>query len=130
MHPILVGTVVLFVLCVGYGVALCTSRATADRRAGVTAEWEGLRITSTELIDGYRRNATRHRLSDLCAAVAECRTKSRDISAVGNRSIHVTIEGPDTYIDRILSASCPDTEAQARAFAANLNHARRQLQHH
>ena len=96
----------------------------------MTAEWEGLRITSTELIDGYRSNATRHRLSDLCAAVEECRTKSRDISNFGSRCIHVTVEGPDTYIDRTLCARSPHAEAQARAFAANLNHARRQLQHH
>jgi hypothetical protein len=130
MDPVLVEVSTLYVLFVGYGAALCASRATADRRAGVTAEWEGLRITSTELIDGYRRNATRHRLSDLCAAVEECRTKPRNISSLGSRCLHVTIQGPDTYIDRTVSANCPSAQARARAFAANLNHARRQLEHH
>jgi hypothetical protein len=130
MDPLLVGTLILLVLCTGYTAARCASRAAADRRAGVTAEWEGLRITSTELIDGYRSNATRHRLSDLCAAVLECRTESRNISNSGSRYIHVTIEGPDTYIDRTLGARCPHAEAQARAFAANLNQARQQLQHY
>jgi hypothetical protein len=130
MDPVLVEVYVLSVLFMGYGVALCASRAKADRRAGVTAEWEGLRITSTELIDGYQRNATRHRLSGLCAAVEECRTKPCNISSVGSQYMHVTIEGPDTYIERTVSASCPNAEARARAFAANLNHARRQLQHH
>ena len=75
MDPVLVALSVLIVLLICSGVALRPWRS--DRRAGVTAEREGLRITSTELIDGYRRNATRHRLSDLGAGVQECRMKAR-----------------------------------------------------
>ena len=60
MDPVLFGLFAIVVLFVGYGVLFAVWRAAADRTAGVTAEWEGLRITATELIEGYRRRAKRH----------------------------------------------------------------------
>jgi hypothetical protein len=131
MDPVLVGMFVVVVVFVGYGVAHFEWRAIADRRDGVIAEWEGLRLTRTELIEGYRRNAQRHPLSGLSARVEECGTEGRNISSVGQRCIHVTIEGPHTAIVRTMSVKRhPSADARARTFAEKLNLASRQLEHH
>jgi hypothetical protein len=39
---------------VAYCVAVRVWRSIVDRRDGVTAEWDGLRISTTDLIEGYR----------------------------------------------------------------------------
>jgi hypothetical protein len=42
---------------------------------GVIAAWEGLRITNTELIEGYKANARRHALKGLTARVEDSGTR-------------------------------------------------------
>jgi hypothetical protein len=58
-----------------------------NRMQGVIAHWEGLRITRTELIEGYKRKAMRRPLRGLAAEVAQ-----------GDGKVSVVVEGPDTFI--------------------------------
>ena len=53
MDPVLVAMCVIVAVFLGYGVADFAWRSIADRRDGVIAEWEGLRLSATELIEGY-----------------------------------------------------------------------------
>ena len=49
------GLAVMFVavvLFVAHGVAVRVWRSIVDRRDGVTADWDGLRISTTDLIEG------------------------------------------------------------------------------
>lgn len=130
MDPVLFGMFVVVVSFLGYGAVFAVLRSAANTRDDVTAEWEGLRITATELIEGYRRKAKRHPLSGLSARVEESRTKGRHISSVGHWSIRMTIDGPHTAITRTTSLRCPNAEGRARAFAAKVNLASQQLEYH
>jgi hypothetical protein len=131
MDPVLVAMCVIVAVFLGYGVAHFAWRSIADRRDGVIAEWEGLRISATELIEGYRPNAKRHPVSGLSASVEECGTERRNVSSVGRRCLHVTIAGPHPAIVRTMSVKChPKADARARAFAEKVNQASRQLEHH
>ena len=58
-----------------------------NRKRGVFAHWEGLRLTRTELIEGYKRKARRHPVTGLAAHVEQC-----------NELVSVVVEGPDTSI--------------------------------
>jgi hypothetical protein len=68
-------------------------RNVADR---VIAAWAGLRITPTEPILGYRKNARRGSLAGLSATVEDSGTQARSRRLGGNddRRIHVIFEGP------------------------------------
>jgi hypothetical protein len=116
------------------------SRQNVDE--GVIAAFENLRLTPTELIEGYKASARRHPLAGLSARVETTGTVTTDVSGYigpygGNvastksddRVVHVTIEGPRTaivYTVKLKVNSNADTEA--RKFAAQLNMASRQLQ--
>jgi hypothetical protein len=97
----------------------------ANARDGVIAHWEGLRITQTELIEGYDANAERYPLKGLTARVEDTTTP---IGSRDERRIHVIVEGPSTAVvkgrkDTVFYNGAPS----ARKFAAALNMASRQL---
>jgi hypothetical protein len=77
-------TVVLVVTLPVWGTA---RRALLNKQQRVLASWEGLRITRTELIHGYKRDAPRHPLAGLTAKLDDS----------GGHAI-VTVEGPGTHI--------------------------------
>jgi hypothetical protein len=60
----------------------------------------GLRITPTELILGYRKNARRGSLAGLSARVEDSGTQAQN----DVRRIHVIIEGPGTAVVRTKKA--------------------------
>ena len=62
-------------------------RTRLDQEQGVLAQWERLRITRTELIEGYRHDANRRPLDGLTARVDD-----------SNGRVSVIVEGPDTHI--------------------------------
>ncbi len=64
-----------------------------DRADGVVAEFEELRITRTEPIKGYEKDAPRIPLGGLSAKVKNTGTKTDHSD---DRQVHVTIKGPDT----------------------------------
>jgi hypothetical protein len=109
---------------------------------GVVASFDGLRMTKTELVEGYEGNANRHSLVGLTAKVEATGGKTARVvtthsgSAVGvgsvvddDRRVHVTVEGPQTAIVySVFVKASYDAEARARQFVAQLNLASRQLQ--
>jgi Protein of unknown function (DUF2510) len=101
--------------------------------------WQDLRMSSTELIEGYSSNAPRRSLAGLTARVETSGSvgsrKSYGaygvrISTGDDRLVHLTIEGPRTAIVRtaIVRSLKAMTEVGARQFASELNLAGRQLQ--
>lgn len=118
-----------------------TSRNSAD---GVTHSLDlpypgSLRLTATELIEGYADNSVRHPLVGLRASVDDSGTVNRRMTmtrilALGplaiaapkkldDRCLYLTIDGPDTIIVREISLKNNATLAtQAREFAARINH--------
>jgi hypothetical protein len=88
-----------------------------NKRQLVLAHWKGLRITRTELIEGYKRSATRHPLRGLGARVEG-----------GNDRISVVVEGPDTLIveSSVINNLPWMRKALAQEFAAALNLASQQ----
>jgi hypothetical protein len=119
--------------------AWVTQQNVAD---GVVTSFDGLRMTKTELIEGYEGNAKRHSLVGLTAKVEATGGKTARVitthsgSAIGvgsvvddDRRVHVTIEGPQTaVVYSVFVKSSHDAEARARQFVAQLNLASRQLQ--
>src|ERR1700761_4783476 len=121
---------VLFMLIVvaviAAGVYSAIRQGKANAAAGVIAHWEGLRVTRTELIQGYSQNAPRHPLKGVTARVEDTGTSVR--GGKDDRRIHVIIEGPGLAI--VKTKNVADTyngDALARQFAATLNVASRQL---
>src|SRR5271155_4485537 len=98
-------------------IALCAAAAYSGQRVarangkdGVFATWEGLRVSKTELIEGYKADARRHPLQGLAARVED---------SPDDRRVHVIIEGPDTNIVKSTKASSPrNGDAAARQFVA------------
>jgi hypothetical protein len=88
-----------------------------NKRQFVVADWERLRITSTELIEGYKRRATRHSLRGLVAWVEQ-----------DEKRVYVVVEGPDTSVVGISNKVpwSPSKLPSAQEFAAALNLAARQ----
>jgi hypothetical protein len=110
--------VIFFTTAIGIGI-WHAKRNNAD---GVIANWRSLRITHTELIEGYLQNARRHSLKGLKARVEDSGTRHKD------HRIHVIVEGPTTAVVRTAKASSAWTsDKEARQFAANLNMLSRQL---
>jgi hypothetical protein len=85
-----------------------------NARRLVLADWQGLRITRTELIEGYKTSATRHPLRGLAAWV------ERD-----EKQVYVVVEGPDTAIVKISSIHnlpfMPSKLPTAQEFVAAFN---------
>lgn len=97
----------------------------ANARDGVVAHWEGLRITKTELIEGYDPNAARYPLKGLTARVEDTTTA---IGGRDERRVHVIVEGPNTAVVKGRKVTVVyNGEPSARKFAAALNTASRQL---
>jgi hypothetical protein len=101
-----------------------------NQAEGVIAAWEGLRITNTELIEGYGQNARRHPLNGLTARVEDSGTHSHN----DKRRVHLTVEGPNTAIVRTKQIggrsdgpTSYHADENARKFAAALNLASRQV---
>jgi hypothetical protein len=71
-------------------------RQRLDKDQGVLASWECLRITRSELIEGYKRTARRRSLNGLTARVDD-----------GGGRVRVIVQGPGTTIvesHRLVSA--------------------------
>lgn len=103
-----------------------------DKRAGVVAQYCGLRITTTELIEGYAKNANRHSLAALTATVRTiCVPGSRKTQWKAQWKAQITVHGPHTSITRTGDGyddrTQPDREArqEAQQFADTLNQASR-----
>jgi hypothetical protein len=114
-------------------------------RDGVFYVWGDLRISSTQLIEGYESNAPRHSLAGLKATVESTGNvvsdthEVRDVrgraiwgsvetTARDERQVHVRIEGPRTgLVYTVKLKDNPNADAEAREFAAQLNLARREL---
>jgi hypothetical protein len=115
----LMGSIALIVLGSLWQVIARAHHGRLNRRQLVVADWEGLRITRTELIEGYKGRATRHSLRGLTAWVEP-----------DGKRVGVVVEGPGTSIVKISSiynlpfmpAKVPSTQR----FAAALNLASQQ----
>ena len=57
--------ILFFCLGIAIAVAILVFKARANKRDAVVMDWEGLRFTRTELIEGYGQNARRHPLKGL-----------------------------------------------------------------
>lgn len=109
---------------------------------GVIAAFGNLRLTPTELIEGYKASARRHPLAGLTAHVETTGNVTTNVSGyvgpyggnVGStksddRVVHVTIEGPCTAIVySVKLKDSPKADTEARKFATRLNLASRQVQ--
>jgi hypothetical protein len=128
------------------------ARNAQDVRDGVITVWENLRISKTQLIEGYTSNAPRHSLAGLTATVETSGTVivntytvhdgvrmnngqivgprfSSRTSTSDERQVHVRIEGPQTgFVYTVKLKDNPKADTEAREFAAQLNLASRQLQ--
>lgn len=99
-----------------------------------------LRITRTELIEGYGEGAARHPLAGLTARVEDSGTLNRRITATrmvalgvfalaapkkqDDREVYLTIEGPTTAIVKSIKVkSNPTIGTAARKFSMELNSA-------
>jgi hypothetical protein len=131
MDPLLAVIIILVVLSIGTAVVHGIHEANKNREEGVIADFEGLRFTRTELIEGYWRNATRHSLAGLSARVEDTGIKAHLGRGRDDRRVHVIVEGPHTAI--VHSKRVGDTlnaDARARQFVTRLNMASRQLEQH
>jgi hypothetical protein len=106
-------------------------RSWKDRRAGVIEAWSELRLTKTELIEGYKKNALRHPLTGLSAKVEVIEPSAAQPAAQGSAEriggsdqarshVRLTVEGPHTAIIRS-ETMYSDTEGKARDFAAHID---------
>jgi hypothetical protein len=77
---------VLVMMLVAPGI-IKARRQRLDKDQRVLASWERLRITRTELIEGYKRTAQRRPLTGLTARVDD-----------GDGQVRVIVEGPGTTI--------------------------------
>jgi hypothetical protein len=83
-----------------------------NRAEGVIFHFYELRITRTELIDGYEENARRIRLQGLTATVTK-----------DHGDVHIAIEGPDTkFVYSMPNDLAGFNLRRARRFAALLNY--------
>lgn len=116
----------LILLAVFLVVAIRAARqGQLNARDGVIAHWEGLRLTPTELIEGYGDNAVRHPLGGLTARVEDTRTR---VGSRNERRIHVMVEGPNTTVIKARKVTALyNGDASARKFAATLNAASHKL---
>jgi hypothetical protein len=97
----------------------------ANARDGVIAHWEGLRVSETELIEGYGKDAARHPLKGLTARVEDTTTR---IGSRNERRTHVIVDGPSTTVVKGKKVTAIyNGDASARKFAEALNRASRQL---
>jgi hypothetical protein len=120
--------VLIVVAFIGAAVIVGIRQGRANVRQGVIAAWEGLRVTQTELIEGYKANARRHPLKGLTARVEDTGTRVHLGGGRDDRRIHVIVEGPNTAIVKAQRvAAMYNGDAAARKFAAALNMASRQL---
>lgn len=118
--------VLFVVLYLGVDVYRSMRQSRKNAAEGVIAHWEGLRITPTELIEGYQDTARRHALNGLTARVENSGTHRGNGN--DNRQIHVIVEGPSTAIVKTKKvATINRGDELARKFAANLNMASRRL---
>lgn len=108
---------ILIVLALMWQILASAHHRRLNKRQLVLAHWKGLRITRTELIEGYKRSATRHPLRGLVARIEGTNTR-----------ISVVVEGPDTLI--VESSAINNLpwmrKALAEEFAAALNLASQQ----
>jgi hypothetical protein len=79
------------VVGIAIAVAIIVFKARANTRDGVVMDWEGLRFTPTELIEGYSQNARRHPLKGLTARVEDTGFHR---GGPNQHRIHVIVEGP------------------------------------
>jgi hypothetical protein len=92
------------------------------RAAGVVANWYGLRVTRSELIEGYGNNARRHPLAGLTARVEDSGTKAHRGGGRDDRRVHVIIEGPNTAVVKTRRVGGTyNADTAARKFAATFN---------
>jgi hypothetical protein len=115
----LMASIALIVLGVLWQAIARAHHGRLNKRQLVVADWEGLRITRTELIEGYRGRAIRHPLRGLTAWVEP-----------DGKRVSVVVEGPGTSIVKISSIYnlpfMPAKVPSAQQFAAALNLARQQ----
>jgi hypothetical protein len=83
------------VVGIAFGIAIIIFKARANKRDAVVMDWEGLRFTRTELIEGYSQNARRHPLKGLTARVEDTGFHR---GGPNQHRIHVIVEGPNTAI--------------------------------
>ncbi|HTQ21922.1 hypothetical protein [Mycobacterium sp.] len=83
----LIWSILLSAVALIYGIAERARRNRLNKKLGVSADWGKLRITGTELIQGYRRKAARYPLRGLEAWVEH-----------DGQRIHVVVEGRDTSV--------------------------------
>jgi hypothetical protein len=135
---LIIGFLVAVVVVLGIrALAKAAGQGKRNVADGVIAAWEHLRITKTELIEGYKAKATRHSLAGLTARVETSGTVVTHVSGGGGmvssgttdeRSLHLTIEGPYTAIVHTVKLKGkPYADVEARKFAAALNMASCQL---
>jgi hypothetical protein len=119
-------TVLVLSLALGIGIAIAiiVFKAKANKRDDVVMDWEGLRFTRTELIEGYSQNARRHPLKGLTARVEDTGFHR---GGPNQHRIHVIVEGPDTAIVKSSRSKSRFSDTAARKFVATLNMASRQL---
>jgi hypothetical protein len=111
------------IMAVIYYYLRSVERAWRDRRAGVIEAWSELRLTKTELIEGYKKNSLRHPLNGLSAKVEVFQPGPGQTDADGDKPravVRLTIEGPHTAIVRS-EPMYADTEGEARDFAAHVD---------
>jgi hypothetical protein len=113
-------------LVLGFAIAaaIFIFKARANKRDGVVMDWEGLRFTRTELIEGYSQNALRHPLKGLTARVEDTGFHR---GGANQHRIHVIVEGPSTAIVKSARSKSRFSDGQARKFVATLNMLSRQL---
>lgn len=136
-----IGFILVVIAAIAIWVWLKQAQGQADNTEGVTATLKipdgvNLRITATELIEGY--GGTRHRLAGLVARVEEGGTVNRRFTVtrivalgvlaaglpkkIDDRTLYLTIEGPNTIIvSEIPMKKDPKVGSKARAFAAKIN---------
>lgn len=136
----------MFVAAIIFIVVYRIRNSKANARDGVIADWAGIRMTRTELIEGYKENAPRHPLAGLTARVENSGGVTSNVDGYmaggmgrittetdDNRQVHLIVEGPNTAIFKTVSAKYQggNADASARQFATALNMAsRRQLAEH
>lgn len=135
---------ILVLAVVAVIVYLGIQNAKQDKADGVVATFAGLRLTPTELIEGYGKDAIRHPVAGLTARVEDSGALNRRITATrivaigvfalaakkkqDDREVYLTIEGPTTGILKTVEMKKnKDAGTQARLFANRINLLGRQL---
>jgi hypothetical protein len=114
--------ILFFCLGIAIAVAILVFKARANKRDGVVMDWEGLRFTRTELIEGYSQSARRHPLKGLTARVEDTGFHR---GGPNQHRIHVIVEGPNTAIAKSARSKSRFSDTAARKFVATLNMAGR-----